>query len=140
VFDTTRWAFLLDLLRQMRFPRRWTDWISILLSTTSTRILLNSVLGRGICHARGLRQGDPMSPFLFVLTMEALNAFFKLADGRGPLTPLRFRAIRYRVFLYTDDLVLFVYPSTQDISELSTPSWRLSWLPQACTLMLQNAS
>jgi hypothetical protein len=99
----------------MGFPRHWTDWISTLVSTASTWILLNSVPGRHICHARGLRQGDPLSSFLFLITMEALNTFFRLADGRGLLQPLRLHAILYKIFLYTDDLVLFVHPTVQDI-------------------------
>jgi hypothetical protein len=81
----------------------------------STHILLNFVLGQRICHAWGLRLGDPLSPFLFVITMEVLNAFFRLADCRGLLSLLQARAVRYRVFLYMDDLVLFVNPVVQDI-------------------------
>lgn len=49
VFDTVAWPFLLEV---MRFNRRWTNWISILLSTASTHVLLNGRPGRRICHAR----------------------------------------------------------------------------------------
>jgi hypothetical protein len=114
-FDTVSWAFLLDLLSFMGFPRHWTYCILILVSMASTQILLNFVPGRRICLARGLWQGDPLSPLLFVITMEALNALFKLADSRGLLMSLRVCAIRYRVFLYGDDLVLFVHPIVQNI-------------------------
>jgi hypothetical protein len=41
--------------------------------TSSTKILINGQPGRRICHARGLHQGDPLSPMLFVLVMEVLN-------------------------------------------------------------------
>jgi hypothetical protein len=57
----------------MGFPRPWIDWISALLSSAHTRILLNGVPGERIYHARGLRQGDPLSPMLFLLVMEVLN-------------------------------------------------------------------
>jgi hypothetical protein len=54
-FDTVSWAFLLELLEHMGFSRRWRDWISALLSTASTKILLNGRPGSRIYHARGLR-------------------------------------------------------------------------------------
>jgi hypothetical protein len=54
-FDTVTWAFLLDLLHFMGFSRRWINRVSALLSTSSTRILLNGWLGKRIFHARDLR-------------------------------------------------------------------------------------
>lgn len=65
-FDSVDWPFLLEVLQHIGFLRRWTNWISILLSTASTKILMNGRPGRRIAHARGLRQGDPISPMLFI--------------------------------------------------------------------------
>jgi len=87
-FDTVSWVFHLELLQHMGFGQRWTDWISIILSTASTKILLNGQPGRRICHARGLRQGDPLSPMLFVLVMEVLNRLLLWAKQQLLLTPL----------------------------------------------------
>jgi hypothetical protein len=53
---------------------RWTEWIAILLSTANTKVLVNGRPRRRIAHARGMRQGDPISPMLFVMVMEVLNA------------------------------------------------------------------
>jgi hypothetical protein len=98
----------------MGFSRRWINWISILLSTANTKILLNGHPGR-ICHARGLRQGDPLSLLLFVLAMEGLNSFFKMAKAKGIFSSLQAPAVWHRLSLYADDLVLFLAPTTQDI-------------------------
>src|SRR6185295_12595047 len=54
-FDSLDWTFLLQLLSHMGFSNRWTNWISVILSTASTKIILNGSPGRRICHARGLR-------------------------------------------------------------------------------------
>jgi hypothetical protein len=114
-FDTVNWTFLLELLHHLGFSRRWNNWISILLSTTIMKILLNGTPGRRICHARGLRQGDPLSPLMFVLTMEALNALFQLAEERLLLTSLRSPKIQHRASLYADDLVIFLSSVVQDL-------------------------
>ncbi|WVZ68209.1 hypothetical protein U9M48_017172 [Paspalum notatum var. saurae] len=115
VFDSVSWPFLLELLEHVGFSRRWRDWISTLLQTSSTKILMNGNPGRRICHARGLRQGDHLSPMLFVLVMDVLNALVNLADADGLFTPLARPAIRCRASLYADDLVIFVRPIRKDL-------------------------
>jgi hypothetical protein len=84
-------------------------------STTSTKILLNGVLGCRICHGRGLMQGDPLPPMLFVLVIECFNAMIKLTNSRGLLNPLRSHSIKQRVSLYADDVVIFLSPITLDL-------------------------
>jgi hypothetical protein len=54
-FDSVAWPFLLEVLQHIGFSRRWTNWISILMSTASTRVIVNGRPGRRIAHARGLR-------------------------------------------------------------------------------------
>ena len=88
----------------------------ILLSTASTKVLLNGHPGRRIIHARGLRQGDPISPMLFVIVMEALNSLIREADRRAALTPLPGQAIAHRASLYADDLVILIAPVLGDLS------------------------
>jgi hypothetical protein len=79
-FDSVSWPFLIDIMKHAGFPGAWLDWLPVLLSTANTRVLLNGSPGRRICHARGLRQGDPLSPMLFLFVMEVLNALIKKAD------------------------------------------------------------
>lgn len=113
-FDTVNWRFLLSLLHHLGFSRRWLDWISLMLSSASTKVILNGSPGRRICHARGLRQGDPLSQLLFVIVMEGLNALMKLADDWGLLRSLHHK-IKERTFLYADDVVVFLSVEQQDL-------------------------
>jgi len=118
-FDSVDWSFLLEILQHMGFPRRWRDWLAGILSTASTKILLNGVTGQRICHARGLRQGDPLSPLLFVLVMEVLNRCFGWAHLNGLLSPI-LALEGHRVSLYADDLVVFISPTVGDLSVVKT--------------------
>jgi hypothetical protein len=68
-----------------------------------------------MCHTRGLRQGELLSPLLFILTMKMLNALFQCAGARALFASLRSSTIQHRVSLYTDDLILFIVPIKHDI-------------------------
>ena len=116
-FDIVNWRFLLSLLQHLGFSMRWTNWISLILSSASTKVILNGSLGRRICHARGLCQGDPLSPLLFLLVMEGLNALLNLADVKGLLKMLHHK-VKERAFLNADDVVVFLSPIQQDLTSL----------------------
>ncbi|WVZ83247.1 hypothetical protein U9M48_030415 [Paspalum notatum var. saurae] len=116
-FDSVVWSFLLELLEFFGFSSRWRDWVAALLTSSSTKLLINGRAGRRICHARGLRQGDPLSPMLFVIVMEALNGLISLAHNEGFLSRIWHPAMS-RALLYADDLVVFLSPSQNDLELL----------------------
>ena len=90
------------------------DVAASLLGQHKDRVIINGMPDQRIRHARGLRQGDPLSPLLFVLVMEALNAMFRAADRGGLLTCLDDKA-KVRSFFYADDVVIFLSPKQQDL-------------------------
>lgn len=109
-FDSVRWDYLMEVLEQMGFGWRWREWITMLLSSGSTAVMLNGARGRWYKHFRGLRQGDPLSPMLFILAMEPLQRLLQLATDDGMLSPINHRAAVLRVSLYADDAAVFVNP------------------------------
>ncbi|CAO2201417.1 unnamed protein product, partial [Urochloa humidicola] len=115
-FDSVSWPFLLEVLAQMGFGPRWRDLLSGLLVTSSTQVLLNGSPGEVIQHRRGLRQGDPLSPMLFILVMDVLSLMVTKASRDGLLQPLSTRLIQHRISMYADDVALFLRPAAEDIS------------------------
>jgi hypothetical protein len=101
---------------KMGFSMIWCDMISGLLATSSTQILLNGVLGDFIAHQRGLRQGDPLSPMLFILVMDILLRLVQKASEDGHLQLLSSRQMRHHISLYADDAIIFLKPDAADIS------------------------
>ncbi|KAK9057748.1 hypothetical protein SSX86_022586 [Deinandra increscens subsp. villosa] len=72
-FDTVDWDFLDSMLEQMEFPRRWRSWVRGCLGATRTSVLVNGSPTWEFKCERGVRQGDPLSPFLFLIAMEGLH-------------------------------------------------------------------
>lgn len=84
--------------------------------SSSTRILVNGQPGRPVWHGRGLRQGDPLSPMLFIITMDALNSMILTAEKEALLQPIGGRrGLPHRLSLYADDAVLFLSPVCEDL-------------------------
>lgn len=71
-FDKINWSFLLSVLNLKGFPHIWIDWIKACISSVSYSILLNGKSRGFIQVKRGICQGDPLSPFLFIISMDYL--------------------------------------------------------------------
>jgi hypothetical protein len=84
-FNSVSWVFLLKTMQALGFGQRWRDWIATLLATSTSRILLNGVPRRKFKHARGLCQGNPLSPMLFILAIDPLHKLIEVAASRGLL-------------------------------------------------------
>lgn len=118
-FDTVNWVYLLETLQNFGFGQRWRNWIANLLANSSSRILLNGNPGEHIFHARGLRQGDSLSPMLFIITMEPLHHLIKMAEEANILSNLFQRNRRFRCSLYADDVAIFAKPTSEELTALS---------------------
>jgi hypothetical protein len=120
VFDSISWAFLLEVLQRLVFCAKWRDWISLTLSTSSSRVLLNEAPDKPLKHERGLRQGNPISPMLFILAMDPLQRILFKSIERGILHPIGPRRRGITISLYADDAAIFVNPSHSDLVALQS--------------------
>lgn len=78
----------------MGFKEKWAGWIRRCISTMRFSVLVNCTLSSFFHSSRGLRQRDPLSPYLFVIGMEALNNLIKRAMGGVFLSRCRVKGKR----------------------------------------------
>lgn len=117
-FDSVGWTFLLEVMQALGFSIKWRDWVAALLGTSSSRVMINGHLTRGFKHRRGVRQGDPLSPLLFILAIDPLQRIIELAAQRGILKPILPKAVNLRCSLYADDAAMFANPTPQELEQL----------------------
>lgn len=80
-YDTVSWDFFLSVLRAIQFPAQFISWIEVCLKTSRFSVLLNGLPCGYFQGKRGLRYGDPISTYLFVLAMEYLTRKLLELDG-----------------------------------------------------------
>lgn len=117
-FDSIGWTFLLEVMQALGFSTKWRDWISALLGTSSSKVLINGQPTKGIQHARGLRQGDPLSPLLFILAIDPLQRIIEMVAQKGVLKPILPKLAQLRCSLYVDDAAIFSDPSPTELQRL----------------------
>ncbi|GAU45521.1 hypothetical protein TSUD_186780 [Trifolium subterraneum] len=76
-YDSVDWCYLDVVMGRMSFPTLWRKWIKECICTATTSVLVNGSPTAEFPLERGLRQGDPLSPFLFLLVAEGLNVLMK---------------------------------------------------------------
>lgn len=116
-----RWDFLFDVLYQLKFPPKFVYWIKACVSSYRFSVKVNGALCGYFKGAKGLRQGDPLSPYLFVIVMEFLTL---LIEDRIKRLPFKFHwrtAIsRITSLSFADDLMLFCYGDLSSVSTLAS--------------------
>ncbi|RVW43975.1 putative mitochondrial protein [Vitis vinifera] len=113
----------------MGFREKWVGSIKWCISTTSFSVLVNGSPTGFFRSSRGLRQGDPLSPYLFVLGMEALSSLINRAVRGGFLSDCRIggrEGVGTQVthLLFADDTLVFCDDSQEQLVFLS---WLLMW-------------
>ncbi|KAG0484289.1 hypothetical protein HPP92_008368 [Vanilla planifolia] len=107
-YDSVRWDFIVEMMHLMGFPLVWIDWVRACIEAPRFGVLLNGVRLPWIQASRGLRQGCPLSPYLFTIVTEF---FSMIAHKYEEKTLLGFRcsadAPVVSHLLYADDIILY---------------------------------
>lgn len=84
-YDKVEWNFIRDIMERMGFTSKWVDWIAMCMTSVKYNFLISGKELATIIPERGLRQGDPISPYLFLLCAEGLSALIKKKETDGLL-------------------------------------------------------
>jgi hypothetical protein len=112
-FDIIEHTTILLMMKHLGFTKYWLNWTSKILSIASTSILLNGVPSKSLAYKRGVRQGDPMSPLLFVLAADLLQCIINQAHSQGLLQlsiPSNSQA-GFLIIQYVDDTIIMLKAS-----------------------------
>ena len=106
-FDTIEHEAILQVMRAMGFNELMLRWVKEILSSGTSSILLNGVPGKQFVCKRGVRQGDPLSPLLYVLGSELLQVVVNklMQDGEISL-PIQTNDPDFPILQYADDTLL----------------------------------
>ncbi|KAF7835872.1 ribonuclease H [Senna tora] len=116
-YDKLLWPFVEVFLRRMKFPALWIHLLMQCISTVSYNIVINGGITKEFRPSCGIRQGDPISPYLFILCANVLSCMIdwkesnglwkgnKIARGVSPISHL----------MYVDDTVLFFQLTSHNI-------------------------
>lgn len=115
-YDKMEWSFIEKVLISYGFDNHFVNLISQCISTTSLSVLINGSPHGRIFPQRGLRQGDPLSPYLFIICSEILSRLFARKEEEGSFRGIKI-AVEYPPvthLLFADDLIVFTKAEHKD--------------------------
>ena len=115
-YDRLEWEYIFSTLEKLGFCKKWIIWIRECITTVSFSVLVNGIPSDQFFPSRGIRQGDPLSPYLFILCTELLARQLQfLRPGRNQTLGVSPGHSRMRIpFLtFADDTMIFAKANTQ---------------------------
>jgi len=117
VYDSVNWKFLYYMLDRLGFNPIWIKWIKACLESASVSVLVNGSPTKEFKPKRGLRQGDPLAPFLFLIVVEGLTGMLRNARSASLFKGDEMGSQRVQVDLlqYADDTLFFCSPTYHNV-------------------------
>ena len=119
-YDRIEWQFISDVLYRFGFHAIWINWIMQCITTVSYSYLINETVYGNVLPLRGIRQGDPLSPYVFILCGEVFSGLCREAGRKGLLQGIRVArgCPRINHLLFADDTMFFCLASQSNCEAL----------------------
>ena len=131
-FDTIEWGFIKDVLHLFNFGEKFSQMIHLFQKNSTSKVEQNGHLSEEITLARGCRQGDPLSPYVFVLCAEILSQVIREFGG---IKGIRVHGEEFKSTQYADDTTLMV---SEDIESVRNVINVLRWFKTVSGLEINN--
>jgi len=120
-YDRVEWDFLQDYLLKLGFHPIWLNWTMQCISTQSSCVKLNGEHLTYFHPSRGLRQGDPLSPYLFILLANLLSTLIKKAVDLDHITGIKLNrwCPSLTHLFFADDAIFFLHGTITECQNLS---------------------
>lgn len=129
-YDRVEWSFLEAIMDKVGFHRSWTSKVMHCVSSVSYSFALNQTAVGSLKPSRGIRQGDPLSPYLFALCAQGLSSMLSAYENRGFFKGIRIASscpVLTHVF-FADDSLIFFRATVEDCTEVKLP-WLANFFP-----------
>lgn len=126
-YDSISWQCIEETMHNMRFPQLFIDWVMECISSPRFSILMNGSLVGFFPSNRGLRQGDPISPYFFCLAMENLTTLVEEEVDAGRIELIaKCKGVKLSHLAYTDDQLDDICQSKYPVSRSSQwNTWKI---------------
>lgn len=120
-FDTISWTFIEHILQLLNFPNKFTSFLLFCLKNVTYTPILNGKKCPPFNPERGIKQGDPISPYIFILGMEYLSKLIKDQIQANNWKPFTFKNKNIAIshILFADDVLFFCKANSRNIEAIS---------------------
>lgn len=118
-YDRVEWIFLENVMIRLGFSERWVKLILACVTSSTFSFMINGKIRGMVRPQRGLRQGCPLSPYLFILCAKVFSSLIHVAETANLIREVRFsKDLMVSHLFFADDSLIFCRAATRDCCSL----------------------